>query len=256
MLNWLAVSPISSILEPNPPGAFRIGDVIVRAWSIFSRNFWIFVLITGASQLPTLLAAPDWAKLYPGKGMPSSEAIVAFSLLLLAEIILTSLAQAVVVCVTLRRAEGQPANLAAAFGAAGVRLLPVIGVALLVGLLTGLGCLLCLVPGMIAMTALMVAVPVCVMERLGPVKSLRRSADLTSGYRWPIFAVGMAWGVIRAVAGLCARATPLAWASPVGWVTLAAQVVSSGFIAVYVAILYSDLAALKERDWRLRLSTR
>ena len=65
-----------------------------------------------------------------------------------------------------------------------------------------------IVPAFIAATMIFVATPVCVVERLGPFKSLRRSAALTKGCRWRVFGMMIAmWligvigaGIVEAVA--------------------------------------------------------
>lgn len=48
---------------------------------------------------------------------------------------------------------------------------------------------LILVPGMILSVAWCIATPVLIVEGLGPVQALGRSAKLTRGNRWPIFGV-------------------------------------------------------------------
>jgi hypothetical protein len=51
------------------------------------------------------------------------------------------------------------------------------------------GLMLCIVPGLLLMLAFYVAVPAAIEERLGPLGALRRSADLTRGFRLHIFYV-------------------------------------------------------------------
>ena len=67
--------------------------------------------------------------------------------------------------------------------------LPAIGVALLAGLITGIGFVLLVIPGVIAMVMLWVAIPAAVVERLGVIGSLKRSAELTRGYRWKVLGI-------------------------------------------------------------------
>jgi hypothetical protein len=49
------------------------------------------------------------------------------------------------------------------------------------------GLILLIVPGVIAVLALWVAIPVCIVERLGVVASIRRSLELTRGQRGQLF---------------------------------------------------------------------
>lgn len=71
---------------------------------------------------------------------------------------------------------------------AGLKMMfPILGVALVAGLGVGLGLILLVVPGLILLTMWYVAVPAAVVEHTGVGDALRRSADLTSGSRWPVF---------------------------------------------------------------------
>lgn len=63
--------------------------------------------------------------------------------------------------------------------------MPALGVGLLVAIITGVGLIFLIVPGLIALCVYAVAVPVAVIERGAP--ALRRSADLTRGHRVSIF---------------------------------------------------------------------
>jgi uncharacterized membrane protein len=82
---------------------------------------------------------------------------------------------------------GQPVSLAESLQVGLRRIIPVIGLAIAASVLTALGFVLLIVPGVIVATMLFVATPVCVVERLGPFTSMDRSAQLTKGHRWKIF---------------------------------------------------------------------
>jgi len=62
-------------------------------------------------------------------------------------------------------------------------------VSILLGIAIFCGMLLCFPPGLILLLTLYVAVPAAVEERLGPIRALRRSAELTHGFRLHIFYV-------------------------------------------------------------------
>lgn len=53
----------------------------------------------------------------------------------------------------------------------------------------GLGSLLFIIPGIIFLCAWYITLPICVIEGLGPLKSLSRSWSLTKGYRLVVFAL-------------------------------------------------------------------
>ncbi|HEX6183753.1 MAG TPA: YciC family protein [Pyrinomonadaceae bacterium] len=85
----------------------------------------------------------------------------------------------------------------------GLRVLPkVFIVSLLYTIVTTIGFLLLIVPGVIFSLMYAVAVPAAVAERLGPFESLKRSARLTDGYKGLIFITQFLWGLIIVVINL------------------------------------------------------
>jgi hypothetical protein len=79
----------------------------------------------------------------------------------------------------------------------GLRLLPkVFVVTLLYTVITLVGYVLLIVPGIIFSLMYAVAVPVAVLEKRGPFESLKRSAVLTEGYRGLIFLTYFLWGLL------------------------------------------------------------
>lgn len=72
-------------------------------------------------------------------------------------------------------------------------------------LVTVLGLVLLIAPGIFAWLVLFVVVPAMMIERLGPVSALRRSVDLTHGHRVTIFGAALAvLAVCFSFACLCA----------------------------------------------------
>lgn len=79
----------------------------------------------------------------------------------------------------------------------GLRVLPkVLVVTILQSLITGAGFLLLIVPGVILSLMFAVCVPAAVVERLGPVEALKRSNELTNGYKGLIFMTYFLWGIL------------------------------------------------------------
>jgi hypothetical protein len=168
-------------------------------------------------------------------------------LILLLQIILNSFAQAIVVFAAFQDLRGRPVSAAESFRQGLSRAVPVIVTSILTGLLVGIGWLFCLVPGLIAMAAMAVVLPACVVERLGPIQSMSRSSDLTSGHWWPIIGVGVGWMIVVLVITFSIRAAmPGVATLPQQLATWAWQVISGTFSAVYAAILYHDLRAVRE----------
>ena len=75
----------------------------------------------------------------------------------------------------------------------------VVLVAVASGVLVMLGFLLLVIPGLIAATMYWVAVPAAVVEQTNVSRSLARSAELTAGYRWPVFGIIVIFTVVQSV---------------------------------------------------------
>jgi len=92
-----------------------------------------------------------------------------------------------------------------------------------------------------------VAVPACVVERLGPFRSLGRSRALTKGYRWRIFGI---WLVLALVSGIGSNILGLILA-PAGTaitvlVSMVWQASMTAYQAISAAVIYHDLRVAKE----------
>ncbi len=233
-------SPISIIHSYSRPEQFHMGDVLVRSWQVLTRHLVTFLLLCSLAELPSLIVS---LILPPAAGsfgwMQGLAAIL--------RLILQSLAQAIVVYAAFQDLRGRQVNASESLSRGLSQLLPVIGLSILVGLAVGIGTLLFVIPGFIALTAFSVALPACVVERDGPSSSMSRSRHLTSGHRWPIFWVACAIGAISFVVSLLIVAaltnTNYVTTTLVGWVW---TTVLLSFQSVYAAILYHDLRAVTE----------
>ena len=123
-----------------------------------------------------------------------------------------------------------------------------VGAALLVGILTGLAALALIVPGIMVACAFYVAVPACVIERIGPRASLKRSGELTRGNRWGVFGlvILVAVGTIILAGALAALGAVIGGAVLATIFTFVAEVVVEAFGAVVTAVVYHDLRVAKE----------
>ena len=90
---------------------------------------------------------------------------------------------------TVQDLRGESVRLGDCLGRALAVIGPVLGVAILATLATGLATILLIIPGLIVAIMLYVAIPVAVIERPGVMESLGRSVELTKGYRWQLFFV-------------------------------------------------------------------
>jgi hypothetical protein len=162
-------------------------------------------------------------------------------------VILNTIGQAVLLFGTFQRLRGQPLRVGEALRRAFVRFFPLVGVIILYTAGLMLGLVLLVIPAFFAFVMWLVAVPACVVENLGPVASLSRSADLTKGYRWQVFGLVCVLSVISGIGGqFFALALGLAgeWASAVGsglWF-----VVQTALWNCALIMIYHDLRVAKE----------
>lgn len=238
-----------SILDYRQPVDFRMGDVLVRSWTILSRHFLTFAVLVGVAQLlPLVLSLYLLQSLGSAKRFdPSFTALVAGGGIGVIQFILSNFAQAIVIFAAFQDLRGRPVSAAESLQQGLARVFPAILAAILTVLLVVVGAMFCLVPGLVAWAAMSVVLPACVVERMGPIESMSRSADLTSGHRWPIALVALVWLIIAVVvSGLIGAIVPdanLMAAQILSWVW---QVIAGSFTAVYTAILYHDLRAIRE----------
>jgi hypothetical protein len=236
-----------SILDYRQPVEFHIGDVFVKSWRVLTRHFVTFVLLVGIAEVPLLVTNSSLQTSAPHIGRLSlSDALMALTALFL-QLFLGVFAQSVVVFAAFQDLRGKEVTFGESFQHGLSRFLPVIVLSLLVAIVFVLGLMLCLVPGLIALAALYVALPVCVVERLGPIRSMSRSTDLTSGHWWPILGVVVGVSLVTMIVNGAIRsalpADPVMPSVAAAWIW---GVLANSFSAVFTAILYHDLRAVKE----------
>jgi hypothetical protein len=158
-------------------GDFRVGHVFSLTWSVFSRNFLTFMLVTGIASLPALFfprSSPgDVANPFQNLGWP----LVGLIFLM---IVLGTLSQAVVLYGAFQVMRGRPINLVESAAVGLRRFFPIVGIAISVSCLVGLASVLLIVPGVMLYLMWSVATSVCVVEQLGPFRSMGRSRELSS----------------------------------------------------------------------------
>lgn len=225
---------------------FDVGRVAARTFGVIGRNPLLFGGVAFLfSGLPTLVAA--WApRAWAGPG-PIGFTVVTVAGLL-AYVVLTSLMQTALVVATLQDLGGQRVDFGACVRRAVTMFMPLIGLAILTGALTLLGTVLLIVPGVMLYVMWFVAVPALVEERRGVLAALDRSQALTSGARWRIFGLVVAylviWLVIAGVSALLHRLAPGGTIQPI--INAATTMVSSLIASTGVAATYVELRTVKD----------
>jgi hypothetical protein len=223
---------------------FTIGGVFERTFSILGRNFVPFFLLSAVATLPYL--AFYWIQSAAPLALAKPGAALALPFII--GFVLKMFTQAVILHAAFQDLRGRPISINDSFRVGFARFLPIVGLIILEGLGVGLGTVLLVVPGIILLLMWYLALPACVVERLGPVASLSRSAALTKGHRWKILGLilvlGIAGGIIAAVLPLAAKMV----LGRIGFVVV--QYLVQALIAVIngiiVIVLYRNLRVAKE----------
>jgi hypothetical protein len=223
-------------------GDFRVGRVLSRTFSVLSRNLLPFSVVTAIAYLPNLAIVAEKAGT-----VNTGRAALLFIVAGLLAIALNALSEAIVLFGAFEDMRGRPVNLMASVQVGLSRLLPVLGVAILVAVFTGLAAVLLVIPAFIVMTMLFVAMPACIVEQLGPMQSMRRSRELTKGHRWAIFGLWFLVGIVIAIGNqLAAGLGSLFGLGGSLLLQLIWGALAGAFNAIMVVVAYHDLRVAKE----------
>lgn len=131
------------------------------------------------------------------------------------------------------------------FGLVWPRIISLILLAIVVGILTAIGFLLLIIPGIILTLMWIVSTPSMIVEQKGVFDSMSRSSELTRGNRWRILGVGLlllvAYIVLAAIIALLAAITPIL--AIIGGIALLVAVYP--YLAIIVSVLYFNLVEVK-----------
>jgi hypothetical protein len=223
---------------------FQVGRVLNRTSKVLSRNFLTFFIVTAIAYLPTAVWTKGTADTTEISWQDAALPLVAFLLL----IVLSALAQAVVLYGAFQDMRGRPVSLAESVRVGLRRFFPVAGMAIVMIVMFFIGLALLVVPGLIVLTMWFVGTPVCVVEQRGPLASLTRSQQLTKGHRWKVFGLLVIMLAISfTVTPVIDTAVPeIAGAAAAFVVGLIWNGVWGAFYAIAVVVTYHDLRVAKE----------
>jgi hypothetical protein len=195
-----------------------IGRVLGQSFSLLGNKLPRYFLLSALPGLPALLAAifsnqinrfqsssnpfAGLIPISPGGGIAAAIFIVlmVLAVIVVFVVVFTAIYVAMIYGV-FQDLRGQEFRLGDGLGRGLSRFWPLVGLSICAGLGMIFGFILLIVPGLILLTMWWVAVPACVLDRTGPIRSLERSGDLTRGNRWRIFAVILVIGIVSKVVG-------------------------------------------------------
>lgn len=227
---------------------FRVGAIFSRAWQIYSANFVVFTLVTLVVSLPNLLS---------GEGQTFGGGVWNFVIFIL-WMIANTVGLAVILYAAFQAMRGRAVVIGDAIRRGLSRFWPIVGLAILEWLGIMVGFMLFIVPGVMLFIRWSAAMPACVVEGLGPLASMKRSAQLTKGHRWKIFGIfvlisigaAILFGIIASIVyGLVGTFSVAGLSRGLGlgallWLVVTA--IYSAYNNIVSVMIYHDLRVAKE----------
>lgn len=231
---------------------FRIGRVIGRSFGMLGRHFIQFWIVSAIPMAPMAYVIGVELPSIVGTQHPDPSTTTRLGLHLFAAMAFWGLAymvaQAVVLYGTFQDMRGRPANFGEAIGRGFARFFPILGLAICTMLAVMGGLLLLVVPGIMFALMFYVALPALVVERLGPIASMKRSIALTKGHRWKLLGIALLIGLLSAVGSTVVTTILTVVAGTkamlIGRFVWESTVGALG--AVIVAVIYHDLRVARE----------
>jgi hypothetical protein len=233
-------------------GQLDMGKVIQELFAVLGRNFVTFLVLTLILVgLPALLSG-YLQMTYMRAGNP-----LAWQPLLggLAVGVGGLILQGTVIYGTVTDLNGKPASLGASLSVGLASFLPLLGLGILMYLAVFCGFILLVVPGFLLLVAWIVAVPAYVAERPGIFAAFGRSAELTRGNRWRIFALLIVYFVavviVEALTGVFGNASRIASGAGVPMtqamiLTPLISIASGLLTSTGAAVLYVELRRIRD----------
>jgi hypothetical protein len=249
--DWILASELGDIMansfvvnQTDAPAAIRVGDVLADSLRLFLARAVPFIGLSLIAYAPTFIFGLVVTAAHPGQ---SSIAFLGFITVII-RLACASLANAAIIYGVVQELRGRGFTFSDSLSIGFGRMGAVIGLSLLVGILVGLAMILLVVPGVIVWTVYAVAVPVCIVESLGPRASMTRSSFLTKGNRWRIFGIFVliliasivVGAIIGFIAGISGSVQLVQFASFI------IEAVVGAFNAVAVGVLYYQLRVARE----------
>jgi hypothetical protein len=245
-----------------PRAEITVGSLVSRTFSSWKANWIRFAFLLVVGYLPIALtamvagiAAAVTAR--SAGGSPGPDAWKSFLPLLIVGGIATAFVLSAVVggmnLAVLQHLAGKRVSMGEMLGTGFRRAWPILLVGIAGSVLTGLGLVALIVPGIIVALALQVDFAVVMAEPNTTVTgALKRSFELTKGYRGTIFGALWVLGMAIWAAGMVGNLMPLfagsnqGLALALGALSVVGQVVLTPLTFVLSAVAYHDLRVAKE----------
>ncbi|MEM6311292.1 MAG: hypothetical protein AAF754_14715 [Pseudomonadota bacterium] len=250
---------MSSATTNAPRAAFGVGALISESLSLFFSNIVKICMIAFVPSVVGLVITG----LIVGFGVAlgtevqdfsRSGAILGFVMTMLITMLIYGVVLGMMVLFAYDAKMGRVGALTSYFSPALRHAVPIAVLAIVVGILFGLGMMLFIIPGLWIYAVCSACIPAVIIEKAG-FGALGRSAQLTKGYRWPIVGAIIVFGIIivllSMVAGFGGGLIGSMIGGPVGivlnlLVTALITAFTYGLSAIFIALVYARLREIKE----------
>jgi hypothetical protein len=249
---------------PPGPGAMRprtLGEILSAAFDIYKANLASLITVVAIVVVPlsfvgalvseAVASSSEHTVTVLGQTETISDrtfaAVILGSLIgALVAVVISAVLQAAMMRAAALATIGDPVDVQASYRWGFKRFGSVILVALLVGLVVGIGFILLVIPGIIFLTLLSVSIPALVIENRRGTDAMKRSWDLAKTSFWHVLGVIVVAALITGlVSGVVSSIGGDQWF--VRWIFSAiAQIITAPFSALVSVLLYLDLRARKE----------
>jgi hypothetical protein len=230
-----------------PLADFRIGGILRKTWAQIRARPAALAVITIAGWLPNLATEQSAivTKTFAWFGLQAPPFVSVIILLTIVGICSTFSA-GITALLVVPAAFGAETSLRDAIVRGLSHPFSLIATIFLMSLGVMVGAVL-VIPGVILFATWAVAIPACACERLGPIRALGRSAQLTSGFRWRILALLLSYLVLGVALTAMLYASSENNLSEIGpWIGGVLDLSFTMAFNVGTAVAYRELRAIKD----------
>lgn len=253
-----------------------LSDILDGAFKLLKANWRTVLLITAAFVVPLhLISAFVQRNLYSGRSLfdavnnptfqsntdSSSARLIIGGVVALVSLLVAPFVAGAISKVVAASYLGGEETVSSALRATGRRTGALLGAWFLVHVLEAIGGVLCVLPGLLVMATFVAVAPAIVIEGLGPIQGMRRSARLLWPRVFPVLGVALVAGFLASVVGNVLGTVPTFVALVIGlkyaWPLLAAgsilsALVTTPFVAIVATLIYFD-GRIRQEGFDLQL---
>ncbi len=240
------------------PATVKINDTLVRTWRVLVRH-WTFLIVAALGSIWMCLIRLAWPSLIHNFIRSGPRPLVNFvaswgspayhfvTYWVRRELIISTVeafAYAVICYAAFCDVRGLRWTRKEILSATFSRFVPLVGLCLINCIAWDLGFHFYVIPGLFVAAAFIVSTPVCLIERTGPLQSIRRSFVLMRGHFWTIFGVVGFWELFLQTMYRVMQTRIHNWRLSI-WVIWPIVVIATAADATFAAVLYEDLRGIE-----------